>query len=481
MISACERELPMEAWRISFLPSPETFHVQSAPLRPLLVKELWEILSGRALWTMLLLMCPLIGYSFFQAISLYGEASAAGLQSPVLASSLSPLDGVLVPTLGASYVAVTLLFPFVAIRVLGQEKESGALRLLVQLPYRSSTLIAAKLAAVLAAWVFSSVPALSALAIWRMLGGHLSAPETLNLLFGHLLYGLLVGAIALFAASISESAATAAIITLAFTIGSWVLDFTVGGPPGPLELVAHLSLTQALHTFEQGLLSAGLVVGIGAAVCGFAALATVWLPPGTPIRSKILRSAASIFATALILGLATQIKLSTDVTEDQRNSFPTADQRLLATLTEPLIVTVHLAPEDPRYADLQRNVLGKLERVLPNVSIRLAAGRQSLAANAGDDSYGEVEYTYGGRSDMSRSSSPREILPLLYGLARVALPAPIPGADYPGYPLVANGQVALLWFFCGLPLFIGLAWWRRRRLPDPITTRSRWRFSHEHE
>jgi hypothetical protein len=194
-----------------------------------------------------------------------------------------------------------------------------------------------------------------------------------------------------------------------------------------------------------------------------------------------LRSTASIFATALILGLATQIKLSTDVTEDQRNSFPMADQRLLATLTEPLIVTVHLAPEDPRYADLQRNVLGKLERVLPNLSIRLAAGWQSLAANAGDDSYGEVEYTYGGRSDISRSSSPREILPLLYGLARVALPAPIPGADYPGYPLVANGQVALLWFFCGLPLFIGLAWWRSRRLPDPITTRSRWRFSHEHE
>src|SRR5258707_13095447 len=228
----------MEAWRISFLPSPETFHMQNAPLRPLLVKEGWEILSGRALWTMLLLMCPLIGYSFFQAISLYGETSTAGLQSPTLTSTLSPLDGVLVPTLGASYVAVTLLFPFVAIRVLGQEKESGALRLLVQLPYRFSTLIAAKLAAGLAAWVLSTVPAFSALAIWRMLDGHLSPPETLNLLFWHLLYGLLAGAIALFAASVSESAATAAIVTLAFTIGSWVLDFTVAGHPGLLEWVA---------------------------------------------------------------------------------------------------------------------------------------------------------------------------------------------------------------------------------------------------
>src|SRR5258706_12117049 len=190
MIFARERDSQVEVWRTCFLRSHETFRVRDAPLWPLLVKELWEILSGRALWTMLLLlMCPLIGYSFFQAVSLYAEASAAGLQSPVLASSLSPLDGILVPTLGASYVAVTLLFPFVAIRVLGQEKESGALRLLIQLLYRSSTLVAAKLVAVAVAWVLASIPALSALAIWRMLGGHLSAPETMNLLFGHLLYG----------------------------------------------------------------------------------------------------------------------------------------------------------------------------------------------------------------------------------------------------------------------------------------------------
>jgi ABC-2 type transport system permease protein len=447
------------------LRSHETFRVQDAPLRPLLIKELWEILSGRALWTMLLLMCPLIGYSFFQAVSLYGEASAAGLQSPVLASSLSPLDGILVPTLGASYVAVTLLFPFVAIRVLGLEKESGALRLLVQMPYRSSTLIAAKLAAVLAAWVFSSVPALSALVIWRLLGGHLSAPETLNLLFGHLLYGLLVGAIALFAASVSESAATAAIVTLAFTIGSWVLDFTAAGHPGLLEWVASLSLTQVLRTFEQGLLSAGLVVGIGTAVCGFAALATVWLPPGVHVRNKLVRSIACVLAAAIVLGLATQIRVSIDVTEDHRNSFPAADQRALASLARPLLVTVHLAPEDPRYADLQRNVLAKLERVLPNMSVGLAGGRQSLATNAGDDRYGEVEYSYSGRSDISRSTSPREILPLLYGLAGVNLPAPAAGGDYPGYPLIAPGQVALLWFFCGLPLCIALVWWRSHRLP----------------
>jgi ABC-2 type transport system permease protein len=202
----------------------KTYGRQSAPLWPLLIKELREITSGRALWTMLLLLCPLVGYSFFQAVSLYGEASTAALQSPVLASSLSPLDGILVPTLGSFYVAVTLLFPFVAIRALGQEKETGALRLLVQLPYRPSTLVSAKLAAVLAAWTLASIPALSAVVLWRILGGHLAPAETANLLFGHLAYGLLVGALALFSASISDSAATAAIVALAVTMdrGFWI-------------------------------------------------------------------------------------------------------------------------------------------------------------------------------------------------------------------------------------------------------------------
>jgi ABC-2 type transport system permease protein len=441
------------------LRSPDTAALARAPLHPLLAKELWEALSGRALWVMLLILCPLVGYSFFQAVALYGEASSAAREAPALASGLSPLDGVLVPTFGALYVAVTLLFPFVAIRTLGREKESGALRLLVQLPYRVPTLIAAKLAAILAAWLIAIVPALSALAIWELLGGHLHPPETLNLVFGHLLYGLLVGAIALFSAAISESSATAAIVTLAFTIGSWVLDFALAGQPGVLEWIARLSLTQVLRSFEQGLLSVGLISGAVAAICGFAALAAVWLHPGVPLRAKLIRSMVCIGLVAAAFALASQVRLSIDLTEDRRNSFPAADQRALAELREPLVITVHLAPEDPRYLDLRRNVLSKLERALPRVRIRLAATGHSVVGSAGDEAYGEVEYSYGGRSAKTRSTSHREVLPLLYGLAGKPNPTPVAGEDYPGYPLVADGQSTLLWFFVALPLLIVIVWW----------------------
>jgi hypothetical protein len=315
-----------------------------------------------------------------------------------------------------------------------------------------------------------------------MVGGHLSAAETLTLVFGHLLYGLIIGALALFAASITESSATAAIVTLAFTVGSWVLDFTIAGRPGWLEWLANLSLTQVIRTFEQGLLSIGLIAGAAVAICGFAALAAIWLPPGVAIREKLMRSAVCVGAAAAALLVLPQFKTSIDVTEDRRNSFAVADANQLAKLTEQLTITVHLAVEDPRYIDLQRNVLAKLDRVMPHVSTRLATARRSIASSAGDDAYGEIEYRYGTRQDTrqdtgqdtrqdtSRSTSPREILPLIYGLAGVPPPAPIRSGEFPGYPLVADGAFSLLWFLAVLPILIVLAWWRSRRLPSDNQT-----------
>jgi ABC-2 type transport system permease protein len=448
------------------LRSPDTAVAHRAPIRQLLAKELRDIASGRALWIMLLILCPLVGYSLFQAVSLYGEASAAAVDSPVLGSGLSPLDGVLVPTFGGLYLVATLLFPFVAIRTLGREKESGALALLVQLPYRVPTLVAAKMAAIFGAWLAAVICAASALPLWLALGGHLYLPETLDLVFGHVLYGVLIGAIALFSASISESAATAAIITLAFTIGSWALDFALAGQTGVLGWISQLSLTQTLRPFEQGLLPAGLLLGIVAAIGGFAALAAVWLHPGVPLGTKCIRSLVCLAIAAAVIGLSTQLRLTADLAEDRHNSFPAADQRALAELREPLIITVHLAPEDPRYVDLRRNVLAKLERAMPRVAVRLATSGQSMVSSTSEEAYGEVEYSYGGRSDKSRSTSHREILPLVYALAGRPIPGPIPGQDYPGYPLLADGSPALAWFLGALPLLIVAAWWWSRRPPQ---------------
>ena len=194
--------------------------------------------------------------------------------------------------------------------------------------------------------------------------------------------------------------------------------------------------------------------------------AVEWLHPGLRVGTKIARSAACLTIAVTVVGLSTQLGRSVDVSEDRRNSFPAADQKALAELHEPLMIVVRFAPEDPRYADLRRNVLAKLERVLPRVTIQLATSGQSMLGSASEEAYGEVEYSYGGHSDKSRSTSHREILPLIYALAGRLIPQPIAGEDYPGYPLLANASPALAWFLGGLPLLIVIAWWSSRRPPQ---------------
>ena len=109
----------------------------------LLAKEFRELLASRAFWLLLLFVGFLVGHGFTTAVALYAEMSGSGGPA-ALPQGLTPLDGVIVPTWGAYDLAATLLFPFVAIRMVSSEKESGALKLLLQLPGTLISKLAAK-------------------------------------------------------------------------------------------------------------------------------------------------------------------------------------------------------------------------------------------------------------------------------------------------------------------------------------------------
>src|SRR5467141_947296 len=250
-----------------------------------------ELATGSSLWVLLLLLSPLVGYSFIQAVALYAEASRPALSVPELARQLSPFDGILVPTLGGFYLAITLLFPFIAIRLIVAEKASGGLKLFVQMPYRLTDFIAAKFAALIAAWTIALIPLISALVWWALLGGHLDPRETATLMLGHLLYALLIGAISFLAAALTEGGATAAILVLSVTIGSWVLDFAALDRGGVTSLLAAVSLTSLLRPFEQGLLSIPAILCMLIATVGLLSLTAIWLPPGVLLARWVKGSA----------------------------------------------------------------------------------------------------------------------------------------------------------------------------------------------
>ena len=436
-------------------------HRPIAPLAPLLRKEIRELATGNSLWVLMLLLSPLVGYSFIQAVELYAEASRPALSIAELARQLSPFDGILVPTMGGFYLAITLLFPFIAIRLVAAEKASGGLKLLVQLPYRLSDLVGVKFAILITAWFIALIPILSALIYWRLLGGHLETNETVTLILGHLLYALLIGAISFLAAALTDGGATAAILALTVTLGSWVLDFAALDRGGVSSLLASLSLTSLLRPFEQGLLSIPAVLTMLVATVGFLALTAIWLPPGTQLGRKLLGSALVITVAGILIGGVAQTNIVLDITPDRRNSFPPGDEQLLGRLGERLFVTVHLASSDPRVADLDRKVLARLKRAMPRVTVQIAdSGQASPLGTAGETDYGDIVITYHGKSATTRSTGAGEILPLLYELAGVRSPAPsTTGPDEPGHPLVADASNSAIWFFGIEPFAFAAAWW----------------------
>lgn len=403
---------------------------------------------------------PLVGYSFIQAISLYGEASKPALVTPQLAVGLNPFDGVIIPTYGAIYLVLTLLFPFVAIRTISTDKDSGSLRLLFQTPLRSSALLAAKTAAVLVAWLLVELPGLLVLLIWRLSGGHIFAPETLCLLFGHFLYGVIVTFISLFAAAVAESASTAALLALTCTLGSWVLDFAAGSGNSWLAKIFELSLTALLKPFEQGLLVWKVVGGIAIMTAGLFALTLLWWHPGRPLVLKLRGTATVfIFCAALFVPLR-HIAPSVDLTEDQRHSFSPVVGTALQQIREPLRITVYLAPEDPRMMDFDRSILAKLRRTLPRTEVLNPEADQAAIFRTGEDpNYGLVIYEVGSRRAESRSTSPEEVLPLLWNLAGVPSPAADDPVAYPGYPLIVNSSLLPeLVFYVVWPALTILGW-----------------------
>ena len=429
----------------------------------LLGKEWRELLASRSYWLLLLMIGPLVGHAFITAVNLYAEASGLGGGPAALPQGLTPLDGILAPTFGAYDLAATFFLPFVAIRLISAEKQSGALKLLFQLPGSLATKVTAKGLVLMAGWVVSCLAGLLAVVLWKSYGGHLHGPETLNLVFGHFLRSMLSIGIAVGAAALTESAASAAIVTLAITVGSWALDFVAAGRGGWLQQLANYTPTAALRFFEQGLLRMSTTIVMLVVIASMFALAAVWLNTGRPLRRQLLATLAVAAVLGVVMFGAAGVRASWDLSENRRNSFPPADENALRQIQSPLHVTVILSPEDPRLTDFEQNVLKKLRRNLAHLNVDYTAGSQTGLFEGSDDHYGEIWYEMRGQKIMERSTIEPIVLEQIYKLAGVNAPAPAADNDFPGYPLAARAKWAALIFYGLWPLATIFAWWLTRR------------------
>lgn len=430
----------------------------------LLRKELRSLVAAPSAWILLLCETPLVGYGFNQAVYLYTQASRSAVKFPELAKGMEPMQGIFVPTFGSLYLTLTLLFPFVAIRLMRTEIDTGSVKLLLQSNVSGISIHLAKVAALFCLWICSLVPILATVVLWQLNGGHIVVPHLVVILTGYALYSLLVISIAFAASLVADSPTSAAVLTLAATLGIWVLDFS-STDSSAVGIFASLSPIEMLRQFETGIASVPNILRLAIISLALLGISLCCLHPGTNARRKLLSCITVATVGCLSFAAAELLRGHIDASEDQHNSFNPAYERALKQLNQTLTITVNLSPDDSRLQEMRHNVLAKLQRTVPKLRINYPnTSQQSLFTSPESDDYGLITYEYAGKKDQGRSNSPTEILPIIFKLAGQNIsPDEVP--TYSGYPLVlerTHGE--FLFYFC-LPLAIVGCWWLLRLPP----------------
>jgi ABC-2 type transport system permease protein len=413
----------------------------------LLRKEWRELLSSRAWWVMVLVIGPIVGVSFIDAVRTYGELSGYNASAGGVGEAFSPLVGVWAPTFSACELAAAFLLPFVGIRLVAGDRQTGALRFELQHSMSALTRMTAKALVLLGGWIIASAAPLVAVVLWRAYGGTLYPPELASVAAGHLLNAGISIALAACTAAISEHPSTAAILTLSVTVGTWILNFVAAVHGGVWERAAGFTPTAMVADFQHGLIRLDAVLAALVLILLGLALAACWLRPGVPAPRRARECAAlTAVAAALVLASA-RLHPTWDVSEDRQNSFARADEEALSTIGGPLRIEVHLAPEDPRRVDFERHAAAKLRRVLPSVDIRYTSATSIGMFEQTNQGYGEIWYEVEGRRTMSRAVTVDGVLEAIYSVAAVEPPRDPDAEIFRGHPLAVPPRGAALVFY----------------------------------
>jgi ABC-type transport system involved in multi-copper enzyme maturation permease subunit len=423
----------------------------------LLNKEWRELVASRAWWILLLAMGPLTGVSFISAVRTYGEVSGLNGTSAGVGEALSPLIGIWAPTFSACELAAVFLLPFVAIRLMGGDKQSGALKLELQQPMSAFTRITAKAIVALMGWLLAMLPAFSAILLWRSYGGSLYPPELAAVITGHVLNAGLTIALGAAMASLAEHPSTAAILTLSLTIGTWIVNFFAAIQGGWWERAAAYTPAAIVADFQHGLVRLSTTVISLAVILAGLALAAIWMRLGLAIKHRVFESVSlALLAVALIFA-CTFARASWDTSENRNNSFSEADERALLQIHSLLRIEAHLAAEDPRRFDLEHRALSKLRRLLPNLEVRYIAATSIGLFEQTSAGYGEIWYQLDGKKTMSRITTAEGVLETIYSLAGITPPKENEAEMFHGHPLAVQPKGAAAVFYLLWPIVIAFA------------------------
>ncbi len=403
-------------------------------------RELAIALRAPITWVIAALSALLVGHGFVLALDIYSASSRSALQSALQAREMDPLAGIVRPTLGGLDLAVSLLVPLVAARLLSVEKERhtfGGLCLLEGSPDR---VVWKKLAAAGAAASLLFVAPVALFAAYSASGGHLDALETGWALLGEVLHAALVVAVSIAAAAWTRTLAQAATIGIVVSLTSWALDAAEGfAALAWLGGASAWSVERKLGPFQRGIVSLGSLGWMVVATALSVTIAMVGARFDQSRGRKAAVVAGATTAAAALLMVSAASHRAWDWTEQRRASLPPAAVEGLRGIPEPLSVDVFLDRDDSRRRQLESDALAKLFLARPDLVVHIPLDDERAVAEAQRDTgYGRIVVHVGSSTRETRSTSRRELVSLIFDAAGLPLPD-WTQPPYRGYPFVSEG------------------------------------------
>src|SRR5262245_8333491 len=358
----------------------------------MLAREFAIVLRARLTWLQAALAALLVGHGFVLAIDLYSAGSRTAATQRLMSREFDPLLGIVRPTLGGLYLAISLLGPLVAARALAVEKERrtfGTLLLQVGSPLR---LVGSKAAAALVGVGLQLIGPVVLLAAWWCTGGHLDAEETAVAFVAYALYLALIVGVAIAAAAWTDTLAQAATVALIVIAASWAIDASEGfAALAWLGRALDWSVTTHLEPMERGSLWLGATLWF--AVLASGALALAWVGVNVHLgRAHRLVAVVGVLIAVLAGGmLAHRVKRTWDLTEDRRASLPPAAERGLRELPGRLALEVYLDRDDARRRQFVSDTLAKLRIARPDIDVTMPTdSRRDATVAEREEGYGRI-------------------------------------------------------------------------------------------
>lgn len=224
-------------------------------------KELTVHFATPVAWVMLMVVAFFAAQFFNGGLDAYRFLSlrANQLQSPELLQHLNVTERVLSPLFGSMGVFVVIVAPFLSMRLFAEEKRTRTFELLMTAPVRPFEIVAGKYLAALAVMGL----ALLLVALFPLLlsffagglagGGGVEWQTVATGLLGLFLLGAMALSVGMFVSALTESVIVAALVTLIFLLGLWVVTIFTIGVEGPVrELTSALSASEHLGSFLSG-------------------------------------------------------------------------------------------------------------------------------------------------------------------------------------------------------------------------------------